>query len=63
MPQLKILIDTCSYIRLAKNIHPLLNQPFGKNNYCLYIIKDFQKEYSQSSRLQSKFNWIEDEEY
>jgi predicted nucleic acid-binding protein len=63
MKQSKILLDTCSYLRLAKNIYPLLKQIFGDNNFCLYITKEFQKEYEKSSRLQNKFEWVNTPEF
>jgi len=63
MKQSKILLDTCSYLRLAKNIYPLLKQIFGDNNFCLYITKEFQKEYEKSPRLQNRFEWVNTKEY
>lgn len=62
-PQAKILLDTCSYFRLAQSIHPLLGQPFGEQKYALYIHPRLQAELNKSERLQSKFNWAEREEY
>ncbi len=63
MKQSKILLDTCSYLRLAKSIHPLLNQTFGNDHYCLYVIEEFQKEYDKNLRLRNKFAWVNDTEY
>lgn len=63
MPQTKILLDTNAYLRLAKSIHPLLGKEFGKENFALYIHKEIEIELNRSSRLQSKFNWIGQEEY
>lgn len=62
MPQSKILVDTNSYLRLAKNIHPLLFIPFGDDNYCLYVIDELNTEL-KNKRLASKFPWVADEEY
>jgi hypothetical protein len=62
MPQSKILVDTNSYLRLAKTIRPLLAAPFGANEYCLYILPELNQEL-ESRKLQSKFHWIEDEEF
>jgi hypothetical protein len=62
MPQLKILVDTNAYLRLAKTIRPLLLVPFGDNEYCLYILPELNKELS-SHKLQSKFNWVIEQEY
>lgn len=63
MAQSKILLDTNSYLRLAQSKHPLLGQPFGKNNFTLYIHKEIEIELERSGRLQSKFSWIEQDEY
>ncbi len=62
MAQTKILIDTNSYIRLARTIHPLLFQPFGEDEYCLYVLPELNKELA-NHKLESKFHWINDEEY
>lgn len=63
MSQSKILIDSNSYFRLAKSIHPLLNEVFGEEEYCLYVLKDLEKEYDRSFRLQTKFQWVNEDEY
>lgn len=63
MPQSKILLDTNTYIRLAKSIHPLLDTPFGEENYCLYVLKELDKEFSRSARLQTQYAWVEEKEF
>ncbi|KPK96137.1 hypothetical protein AMJ80_01690 [bacterium SM23_31] len=63
MPLIKIILDTNSYLRLAKSLHPLLNRTFGKSNYCLFIIKDFQKEFNKKPILKSKFYWVNTPEF
>lgn len=63
MAQSKILLDSNSYFRLAKSIHPLLDVVFGEDNYCLYVLKELDDEFAASPRLQSKFTWVEDPEY
>ena len=62
MPQSKILVDTNTYLRLAKTIHPLLSMPFGDNEYCLYILPELNEEL-KSSKLQTKFYWISEKEF
>lgn len=62
MAQSKILVDTNSYIRLAKTIHPLLYQSFGDVEYCLYVLPELNKELA-SHKLESRFHWINDAEY
>lgn len=54
----KLLTDSNSYFRLAKSLHPLLNNSFGENNYCVYILRDCDQEYSRSQTLQNKFSWF-----
>ena len=63
MAQSKILVDSNSYFRLAKSIHPLLFQAFGEDEYCLYVLPELDDELSKSSRLKHKFSWAEEEEY
>jgi len=64
MKQSKILLDTCSYFRLARYFHPLLNKPFGDQNYCLFIAKELETEYKNQPRLKGKFGeWFNEPEY
>ncbi len=58
-----ILVDSCSYFRLAHSIHPLLNVEFGEEKYKLGVIQELQKEYKKSPTLQNKFYWVDDPEY
>jgi hypothetical protein len=62
MPQSKILVDTNTYLRLAKTIRPLLFKSFGDDEYCLYILPELNQELG-GNKLQSKFHWINDEEF
>lgn len=63
MAQTKILLDSNSYFRLAQNIHPLLFETFGGNDYTLYVHSDLMTEFKRSSRLQNKFHWVDEPEY
>jgi hypothetical protein len=63
MPQTKILVDSNSYFRLAKSIHPFLFQEFGEEKFCLYVLKELNEEYERSSRLKSKFPWVGEKEF
>lgn len=63
MPQNRILLDSNAYFRLAQSIRPLLKQTFGKEKYCLYVIKELQNEYDKNPRLKSAFHWVNDPEY
>ncbi|HEX5362180.1 MAG TPA: DNA-binding protein [Fluviicoccus sp.] len=62
MPQTKILVDSNSYFRLAKSIHPLLFREFGDQQYCLYVLKELDEEYAVNARLKNKFPWVSDPE-
>jgi len=63
MAQSKILLDSNSYFRLAKSIHPLLDVVFGDDNYCLYVLEELDDEFSRSRRLRDQFSWVADPEY
>ena len=63
MAQSKILLDSNSYFRLAKCIHPLLFESFGEDMHTLYVFPELDKEYTKAPRLQSKFPWVLDEEF
>jgi hypothetical protein len=63
MPQSKILLDTNTYLRLAKSINPLLDVPFGEENYCLYVLKELDGEFSSNRRLRTSFHWVDEDEY
>ncbi len=62
MARSHILVDTNTYLRLAKSIKPLLGVPFGQEAFCLTIIPELNDELA-GKRLQSKFHWIDDDEY
>jgi hypothetical protein len=61
--QRKILLDTSSYLRLAKSIHPLLFEQFGLDACCLYVLKELDDELSANRRLRTKFDWANELEY
>lgn len=63
MAQCKILLDTNSYFRLARSIHPLLFVEFGDECYCLYVVNELQVEFNRNSRLQTKFHWVNEPQY
>ncbi len=63
MAQTKILLDSNSYFRLAKSVHPLLFETFGDENYCLYVLPELEREYEREPRLKSKFPWVEEGEF
>lgn len=63
MAQTKLLLDSNSYFRLAKEIHPLLFQEFGSERYCLYVLPELQQEYDRAPRLQRLFPWVDEDEF
>jgi len=63
MAQSKILLDSNSYFRLARGIHPLLFLEFGDESHCLYVLQALEKEFDRSRRLQQQFPWVDEEEY
>lgn len=63
MPTCNIMVDSCSYFRLAQSIRPLLKTPFGKENHCLGVIEELDKEYEKNPVLKHKFFWVNQKEY
>ncbi len=63
MPSCNIIVDSCSYFRLAQNIRPLLKNPFGREKYCLGVIEELDKEYEKNPTLKNKFFWVSQNEY
>lgn len=60
MPATHILLDTNSYLRLARTIRPLLGQSFGDAPYLLSVIPQLNEELGYS-RLQHEFAWVNDD--
>jgi len=63
MPSCNIIVDSCSYFRLAQSIHPLLKMPFGREKYCLGVIEELDKEYAKNPTLKNRFFWVNQQEY
>ena len=63
MSKYRILLDSNAYLRLANSFHPLLYKSFGNENYTLYLIPEFQKEFNKNPRLKNKFGWVNQPEY
>ncbi len=61
-PQSKLLVDTNAYLRLARDIHPLLGAPFCPESHCAYILPECKKELS-GHKLQTKFFWVTQTDY
>lgn len=58
-----ILVDSCSYFRLAQSIHPLLKTPFCEEKHVLGVIKELNLEYQRNPSLKHKFSWVDLPEY
>jgi hypothetical protein len=63
MPACNIIVDSCSYFRLAQSIRPLLKTPFGKERHCLGVIQELESEYRKNRSLEHKFDWVGRDEY
>lgn len=57
------LLDTNTYLRLAKRIRPLLGVAFGQKSYVLTILKDVEDEVRRSRKLLFNFPWFDNEEF
>jgi len=58
-----VLLDTNTYLRLAKRIRPLLGVKFGQKDYVLTVLKDVEDEVRRSRALSFKFPWFDLEEF
>lgn len=57
------LLDTNTYLRLAKRIRPLLGVKFGQKDYVLTVLKDVEDEVRRSRSLSYRFPWFDQEEF
>jgi len=55
MSACNIIVDSCSYFRLAQSIQPLLKKAFGKEKHCLGVIEELDREYEKNPALKRKF--------
>lgn len=60
---MELLIDSCSYFRIVRSLHPLLGKPVGPSKYKVFIHSHFYKEYNKSSRLTDQFHWVNQPEF
>jgi hypothetical protein len=58
-----VLLDTNTYLRLAKRIRPLLGVRFGQKDYVLTVLKDVEDEVRRNQTLRFKFPWFDDEDF
>ena len=52
MSACNIIVDSCSYFRLAQSIKPLLKISFGREKHCLGVIDELDKEYERKQDVQ-----------
>ena len=58
-----VLLDTNTYLRLAKRIRPLLGVRFGQRDYVLTVLKDVEDEVRRNRTLRFRFPWFDDEAF
>lgn len=59
----QVLLDTNTYLRLAKRIRPALGREFGQVPYVLVILKAVEDEVHRSARLQFLNPWFDEPEF
>lgn len=55
-----VLLDTNTYLRLAKRIRPLLGVKFGQKDYVLTVLKDVEDEVRRSPKLRFNHPWFDE---
>lgn len=56
-----VLLDTNTYLRLAKRIRPLLGVKFGQKDYVLTVLKDVEDEVRRDGKLRFRYPWFDEE--
>lgn len=59
----QVLLDTNTYLRLAKRIRPAVGQKFGQVPYVLVILKAVEDEVHRSTRLRFLNPWFDEPEF
>ena len=59
----QVLLDTNTYLRLAKRIRPAVGRKFGQVPYVLVILKDVEEEVHRSARLRFLNPWFDEPEF
>lgn len=54
-----VLLDTNTYLRLAKRVRPMLGVKFGYKEYVVTILKDVEDEVHRNSALRFKYPWFD----
>lgn len=59
----EVLLDTNTYLRLAKRIRPAIGRQFGQVPYVVKILKAVEDEVHRSPKLQFKNPWFDEPEF
>lgn len=59
----QVLLDTNTYLRLAKRIRPAVGREFGQVPYVLVILKAIEDEVHRSARLRFLNPWFDEPEF
>lgn len=59
----QVLLDTNTYLRLAKRIRPAVGRKFGQVPYVLVVLKDVEEEVHRSARLRFLNPWFDEPEF
>jgi hypothetical protein len=59
----EVLLDTNTYLRLAKRLRPAVGRQFGQVPYVLVILKAVEDEVHRSPKLQFKNPWFDAPEF
>ena len=59
----EVLLDTNTYLRLAKRIRPAVGRQFGQVPYVVVILKAVEDEVHRNPKLQYKNPWFDEPEF
>ncbi|MDT7518964.1 hypothetical protein RAE19_09615 [Rhodoferax sp. TBRC 17660] len=59
----EVLLDTNTYLRLAKRIRPAVGREFGQVPYVVVILKAVEEEVHRSAKLLFKNPWFDEPEF
>lgn len=59
----EVLLDTNTYLRLAKRIRPAVGRQFGQIPYVLVVLKAIEDEVRRNPRLRFKNPWFDETEF
>jgi hypothetical protein len=59
----EVLLDTNTYLRLAKRIRPAVGRQFGQVPYVVVILKAVEDEVHRNPRLRLKNPWFDEPEF